>query len=56
VIVFGVLHDQMLLAILISCDHARLALVHSRPGTRPVALVARHLVLGEGEVADFEFA
>lgn len=46
-IVFRVLHDQMLLAVLLGRHDARLALVHSRPGARPVHLVARHFVLRE---------
>lgn len=51
-----VLHDQMLLAVLISGHDPGFALMHSGPSARPVHLVSRDFVLCEGEFADLQLA
>lgn len=54
-VVLGVLHNQVLLAVLVGGHDAGFALVEAGTGARPIHLVARDFVFGEGEFADFEF-
>lgn len=55
-VVLGVLHNQMLLAVLVGGHDASFALVEAGPCARPVHLVARDFVFGKWEIANFKFS